>query len=321
MAIRSQTAEHVQGYFRAKAKELQAVAAQAISDHRGLQGSHREEICRRYLQAILPARYAIGRGMVYGFGHRSKEADIVLYDAANYPRLELSDHTFFFAESVRAVIEVKSRWCNDEAQDIRGKVRCVRDIISVARLNLEDEMDMIRLDIASLQSGLAHDGMIINRPHIGTGAIFLRGGVNFSLHHFTSDDLDTIDDDWPDVMLFIEPGIFIEKKYGFDENGRAVGLLELYTLGEDALLMFTNGLLTMLSGRVVHQESPFYFETYMGDIVDIEPSSVVCFPLFRPIPNRQPIWLSVESSDDEISTRASDCRVIKIRKRFHEKHN
>src|SRR5438105_3579214 len=85
------TQEQVRKYFRVKAKQLAATADLSVCDHPGLIGSHREELQRVFLRELLPARFSVGRGMVYGaFGHRSKEADIVIWDSQNYPSLPIS---------------------------------------------------------------------------------------------------------------------------------------------------------------------------------------------------------------------------------------
>lgn len=99
----AKTQELVQQYFRAKRRQLLAMSEQAVVEHSGLRGSYREELQRIYLREILPGRFRVGHGMVYGLVQRSKEADIVIWDAANYPSLPLVDHALYFAESVRVV--------------------------------------------------------------------------------------------------------------------------------------------------------------------------------------------------------------------------
>jgi hypothetical protein len=101
--------ERVRKYFRAIRSGLLGAAEEAVCNHSGLTGGHRETVCKEYLGKVLPKRFDVDRGMVYGFAHRSKEADIVIWDSMNFPRLDMPDHTVFFAESVRAVLEVKTR--------------------------------------------------------------------------------------------------------------------------------------------------------------------------------------------------------------------
>jgi hypothetical protein len=45
--------ELMQQYFRNKARELVAVAQQAICEHPGLRGGHREDVLRVYLNSFI----------------------------------------------------------------------------------------------------------------------------------------------------------------------------------------------------------------------------------------------------------------------------
>ncbi len=83
MAVRKSSADLVREHFRKRREGELAAAAEIVTEHHGLAGAHREAVIREFLARILPARFGIGRGMVYGMGHHSREADIVLWDAAN----------------------------------------------------------------------------------------------------------------------------------------------------------------------------------------------------------------------------------------------
>jgi uncharacterized protein DUF6602 len=120
--------ELVLDYFRSKALQLRAASDEAVCEHSGLKGSHREELIRIFLRHILPSRFSADHGMVYGPDHRSREADVVIWDSDSYPRLQMHGHSLFFAESVRAIIEVKTRWSDDEWTDVRMKTETVRSI-------------------------------------------------------------------------------------------------------------------------------------------------------------------------------------------------
>jgi hypothetical protein len=53
-----------------------------------------------FLEDFLPKRYSVGRGVLFDdFGHTSKEADIVIWDDQNFPRLHEGGHTLFFVNS------------------------------------------------------------------------------------------------------------------------------------------------------------------------------------------------------------------------------
>lgn len=288
------TQEQVRTYFHHKANELKTLATLAFGDHPGLTGGHREEIYRIYLREILPKRYEVGRGMVYGPFHRSKEADIVVWDSQNYPSLPLSEHSFFFAESVRAVIECKSTWSSANFGDVLSKCRAVKNIVPMSSgLTLADELASIRTQLVSLATGTANDGMLISRHHIGTAAIFLNGGTSFSLKETDSNILEDADESWPDVMLLLEPGFLVVKNYQLDESessGRGKGRLESYELGTDVLLGFTSSLLALITERAVQIENPLYLSNYVWEVFSDQPTHIVEFGLTRPVPNRMPIW-------------------------------
>jgi hypothetical protein len=277
----------VREYFRVKTAQLRAASVLPSAEHAGLAGSHREELQRIYFSEILPQRYQIGRGMVYGSMHRSREADIVIWDSLNYPSLPMLDHSFFFAESVRAVVESKSRWSPDDFADVLRKSRAVRDIIPFPGLNLDDTVAMLQLEVASLRSGHEHDGFLTTKPHIGTAAVFLdRGSQVFadeaSIPH---DTVENADDCWPDLMLLLQPGRVVVKVYGDDGD-----YLCFFELGDDALLFFTHGLLSLLTDRVVSTEAPFYFSAYASEVLETQPCMVLPFQLTRPSVARRPLW-------------------------------
>jgi len=282
--------ERVQKYFQAIRLGLLAAAGEAVTGHPGLTGGHRENVCRNYLSKVLPKRYDIGKGMVYGLGHRSREADIVIWDSLNFPHLDTSDHTFFFAESARAILEVKSQWSADNFDDIRQKARAARDIIAMHSPNLVDELEMIRMDVAALKLGREHDGIVSVKPHIATGAIVLQGGQQFGPADLTDELIDRADDEWPDLLVLLEAGQFVLKRYGYDNQGYPRAQIEFYDLGEDCLLAFTSALLTLLSDRVVHYEAPLYFEMYADEVASQRPYSVHPFKLYRPPAHQRPLW-------------------------------
>ena len=139
--------EHLQSYFVSVRSQLLAAAPAAGAPHSGLAGGHRESLIRDYLTAIMPRRLEIGRGMVFGFAHRSREADVVLWDSSNYPCVRLADHQLFFAESVRVVLEAKSRWSTDEFEDILAKCEQIREIIPMHAPNIADDIAMLQLEV------------------------------------------------------------------------------------------------------------------------------------------------------------------------------
>ncbi|MCP3819450.1 hypothetical protein NLX86_15450 [Streptomyces sp. A3M-1-3] len=200
-------------YFQAKSRQLLATSDLAVCEHSGLSGSHREEFQRIYLREVIPRRYEVGRGMVYGLFGRSREADIVLWDSQNYPSLPMSDHSFYFAESVRVVIESKSRWSMQDWRDVQEKTRTIRSITLDYSPSLRDEISMLQQDVVALKAGHEHNGALIVRPRIGTAAVFIEGGGDFlrKPEAISEEIEESAEDSWPDVTLFLREGVVISK--------------------------------------------------------------------------------------------------------------
>lgn len=279
-------------YFRVKSRQLRASASLPICEHNGLAGSHREELQRIYLTEILPRRFEIGRGMVYGLFDRSHEADIVIWDSHNFPSLPMLDHTFFFAESTRLVLESKSRWSRDDFRDVLRKSKAVRDIVAEPRQTIDDEIAFMQLDIAALKEGVHHQGMLQCSHHIATAAVFLSGGdkVFDNPEDFKeSVDAPSIDDEWPDIILLLDVGKVVLKQYEEDDDG-SYGRLYFFSLGEDALFLFTSALLQLLTDRSVMADGRFYLERYAFGEIDLTPYGQLDFRLTRIPPGRTPLW-------------------------------
>jgi hypothetical protein len=286
--VSAKTQDLVQQYFRAKRRQLLAMSEQAVVEHSGLRGSYREELQRIYLREILPGRFSVGQGMVYGLVQRSKEADIVIWDAANYPSLPLVNHALFFAESVRVVLESKSIWSSEQFSDVLDKCRSVRNIVPARTPTMEDEIAMINLRLHALENRLEHDGMLISHAHIGTAAIFVRGGqaAMTDLNEVDNDVFDEADDSWPDLVLWLEPGRIAFKQY--PESG-GTGYVEVIDYGEDGLFVFTSSLLKLLADRSVTTEDYFYLDRYMK-LVEGRGISSRPFRMLRWPSERRPIW-------------------------------
>jgi hypothetical protein len=279
----------LQQYFGSKTKQLLAAAHEAVSEHSGLRGSHREDVLRIYLADILPQRFKAGRGMVYGRARHSREADIVIWDAQNYPSLHTHGHNMFFAESVRAVIEVKTRWSTDELTDIQDKCRSVRNIVPYKKPNLVDDVIQLQYAVAALTSGQEFLGTLILPHHIATGAIVLYGGQTLSANTLPEEVLDDADDSWPDVLLLLNEGQVILKHYEELENTYR-GFLEFIKAKDDALLVFTAALLGLITERSAHVEDPFYLAEYIYFLLEDLPSETVEFQLMGPVAGRRAFW-------------------------------
>lgn len=293
-------------YFRKKATELDSLADQVIAEHSSLRGSHRENINKNYLEAILPARFRVGSGMVYdSYGNRSLEADIVLWDANNYPSLPSLGHSTFFAESVRAILEVKSTWNSDEWTDIKEKCRRIANLRVIPEPTVIDHITYMKEVIKSIYTGHPVPLFSLEAPKIGTAAIIFKGGEKFKAQDITQEEIEEIDRDWPDVLLFLSAGKVVRKsardlskspknirpyegKYPSFTNR---SWLEFLDIKEDALLVFTSTFLALLRNRSIQTEAPFYLERYVNQMLYSQigysrPEYIIEFPVPLSYPGR-----------------------------------
>lgn len=291
-----QTQHPIEEYFRAKTQELLAASKLPVTDHGGLRGVHRELVVDRFLREVLPSRFEVGHGQVHGVVHRSREADVVLWDALNYPRLQLRGSTIFFAESVRASIEVKSRWSVDELDDILVKTKAIRDIVTAPRINIDDALQRLQMDIDYLAGGPPPAGVLAIQHRIGTAGFVFSGGQKFELKDVKPIALEHADDCWPDILIFLEAGIVVLKEHEVHERlGGGQGELRRFDLGVDALLFFTSALLRGLVARSVFVETPLDLESYQIPSLHSKPVEKVGFRLSRPSPGRKYFF----GTDDE----------------------
>lgn len=293
MSRSHETEDRIRTYFRAKTAQLKALADLTVCEHSGLTGSHREQVHRVYLREVLPKRFSVGRGMIYGPFHRSREVDVVVWDELNYMSMPLFDHSFFFAESVRLALECKSVWSTEEMNDVMVKTRAIRDVIPMHEPTLGDSVMKLAIEVDALRSGLQHSGLMITPPHIGTAAIFINGGESFGADFVTPQIVTECDDSWPDVLILLGPGRLVLKRYQPDDHPGSFGgrgWLEFYDCGDDSLLTFTSTVLNLLEERSVITESPFSLMRYTPTVAETAASATVPFPVTRPIPGRVPLW-------------------------------
>jgi len=222
--------------------------------------------------------------MVYGQYHRSREADLVIWDAQNYPSLPMLDHSYYFAESVKVVLESKTTYAAATISDVLDKTRAVRDIVPPNMRDLDDLLDMMLLDIHCLKEGTQHEGMMIAKPHVGTAAVFLRGGTLPRLVARARKATDELDDIWPDVLILLEPGIVAVKTLGEPQ-----GCVHFYQAGPDCLFIFTSVFLDLLRDRTVRVEAPHFLFAYALNF-ELDPCEAVPFRVSRPAGSRMPIW-------------------------------
>jgi len=268
------TTVSLRAYFHAKRKELMALAEMSVCKHPGLIGGHREQIYRTYLEDLLPKRYSVGRGMVYDFMNKSRESDIVIWDGTTYPSLPLLDHSFFFAESVRGVIECKSSWSSTNFADVLGKCGAITSLKPSNEPNLADAVDSLRDQLMSHLYRRQFHGALLVKHQIGTAAMFLSGGQHISPKELL-DGLEDwrIENEWPDLVLFLEAGLLIVKEKSEEST------LKFYNFTDNVLLAFSISLLEILEDRVVHSEARFVMHRYAFQILDWEPFYVHPFKM------------------------------------------
>lgn len=283
------TSERILQYFRGKAKQIAALAELSTCENPNLIGGHREELQRIYFREILPKRFEVGRGMVYGFSGRTQEADIVIWDAANFPCLPLADHAFFFAESVKCILECKSNYSSDEWNDVMRKCDAVTGVMAFPESGLKEKLAEICQELVSLRQGIEHDGAIIVPSRIASAALFLKGGQTFDRHLAESHRLE-IQEKWPEILLLLEPGIVVEKVEEAGGGGGGIGRLRFYRAGEDALLLFTHRLLGHITERSETLMPVLNLLRYVQEAKEFKPFDVMEFPLVGLPAQRRPLW-------------------------------
>ncbi|MGG0718216.1 DUF6602 domain-containing protein [Robertmurraya massiliosenegalensis] len=275
--ITTETSRLIKQYFKNKSIQLLAVSDQAICEHNGLKGSHREDLIKIYLNDIIPKRFEIGQGMVYGQFNRSNETDIVLWDSFNFPNLKMNGHSMFFAESVNAVIEVKTNYNSVSEQNVSEKSKTVKQVIRQHRNTINSRIFNIEQQIESLRNGVEYEGYLSLSESIKTCAIFINGGENFTEEQLTKyEDLYV---EWPDIVLFLKAGKLTVKSYDYEKE---TDFVRIYQSGEDSLLLFTKYLLEILSEQVVLIEGNLYFDDYIRNEIEEIPYTDFEYQSCRP---------------------------------------
>jgi hypothetical protein len=273
----------LQRFFRAKRDELRNKSKSVLAAHKGLRGSHREHACRAFLDDFLPKRYSVGRGMVFDdFGHTSREADVVIWDDQNFPRLNEGGHTLFFINSVRCAIGVKTNWSTARWTETLAESKSIRDLVPhVHELDgVHHRLQRLEHHVAALTEGGALEGLLLFPHHAATAAIILDGGSRLdgeTLRAFTPDP----DDSLPDLTLLLEPGILIEKSY-VETDDRTLGFAGIHRLGADALMGFMIKLQRCIEDRSGGMEDSQHFYESIDLGIDGIPGEGFQFGLSRP---------------------------------------
>ncbi len=208
-------------------------------------GDLREEVVEKFLRPLLPPRVGLAKGEVFASdGTRSKQLDIILYDAIDslvlmrgYRRVLLP------AESIYGSIEIKSE-LNTAALEM-----CCENVLSVKSLR-RDATDMLDFSPnvrVPLDTVFDYDRDVKN-PYI-CPVLSLRGAVPSTLlsvlnKRFASDPTNRTK--LPDIVCVVDPGYLLmrlkvhpaERTRGFTPPGRDYDGFVGVDCGEDAIPFF-----------------------------------------------------------------------------------
>lgn len=255
----------IKTYFKMKTEQLIAVSNQAIVEHSLLKGSHRENLIDIYLKEILPKRFGIGKGMVYGVLGKSKESDLVIWDEHNFPSLKLLGHSMFFVESVKSIMEIKTNWSNDVFKDIKTKKIAASKIFRLPRTtSIDQRVQFLEHKVEAIEKDEKVNVMLSTPKILPFTSFIFNGGENFNIHNLDNDELKKIHVEYPDLTIFLKAGKVLEKQYVYDEEDTTKGnaFLKLHNAGENALLIFTSLLLEKLMINTSFSDYPISFIKY-----------------------------------------------------------
>ena len=106
-------------------KEQSNLIAKSFNFHHLSSGQNKENLVADMLKKFLPPRFEVGSGfLVDREGGVSNESDLLIADGLNNtPFFKDSDKPIWFAESVYAVVEVKSTLSSEELDNCLKKCR------------------------------------------------------------------------------------------------------------------------------------------------------------------------------------------------------
>ena len=109
-----------------------------ITTHQGLKGTGNENALRELLTEFLPRRFAVDTGMIVdNKGKTSRQIDLVIYDALEYPALfSMAGVHLFPIDNVYATIEVKTTLDTKSAKEAIQNIRSVQEL-ELVRVDLE----------------------------------------------------------------------------------------------------------------------------------------------------------------------------------------
>lgn len=189
------------------------------------------------------------------------------------------------------MLEAKSRYSVAELTDLLQKCKAIRDIVPLPGQNLADAIAMLEVEVISLRDGVPHDGMVMARHHIASAGFFFFGGQTFALEDLEPAVTSSVDDAWPDVLVFLDAGLVVIKRYErADAAFGGHGHLELIDAGDESLMVFAAFLMTLISERSVQVEDPSFLEQHLVLGEFGFPVTQRRFSLTRPVAGRTPLW-------------------------------
>lgn len=261
----STTYDLIQTFFRMKTEQLISVSNQAVVEHSSLKGTHRENLIDIYLNEILPKRFAISKGMVYGLINKSKESDLVIWDEQNFPSLKLLGHSLFFIESVKTIMEIKTNWSLKEFDDIKTKKTASFNIQRLPQTpSLDNRVNFLENKIEAIENNKSINMIFSSPVPVPFVAFIFQGGENYSIENLKEKELEKVHESYPDLLILLRAGKVLEKHYTCDEEDSSKGYayLRLHNAGDNALLIFTSLLLEKLMINTNLSEYPVNFIKY-----------------------------------------------------------
>jgi len=129
------------------------------------------------------------------------------------------------------------------------------------------------------------EGRLLSPQKKGSVAIIYHGGRQFNIKKLNSSEIEDIENEYPDIMLFLEAGKVIFKDYILDEEDPLFGKGSLNQINceDTALLVFTSLLIDILVKRSEHIEPPLLFTDYLYDLFSNQEIETIYFDITQPI--------------------------------------
>lgn len=123
----------IKKYFNIISQKIQLdsdLIAKSFSSHHPSSGQNKEKLVLELLNKCLPSRYIVDTGLVVDSeGNHSHETDLLIADGLNdFPFFSKNYKSIWFAESIYAAIEIKSKLGPAELDDALEKCRCFKNL-------------------------------------------------------------------------------------------------------------------------------------------------------------------------------------------------